>query len=88
LLTQEVEVADGATALDALKATGLDVTLQNSSMGPYLTGIDGLDAASLGAQSGWIFQVNGQTGSTGVNQTSLKSGDQLTFKFVLSYAEM
>ena len=63
----------------AEKATGLDVTVEESSYGPYVTAIGEVAAE---ANSGWTYTVNGEEPTVGASETILKEGDQLTWNFV------
>ncbi len=79
LFQEEMAVDEGTTALGALKATGLDVTVEESSYGPYVTAIGEVAAE---ANSGWTYTVNGEEPTVGASETILKEGDQLTWNFV------
>ena len=80
-----VVVAEDATALDALKATGVAVTTEQSSYGEYVTGIDGLETGAHGDMSGWIYKVNDDSPTVGADNFELTTGDVVLWEYVTSY---
>lgn len=83
----KVYLDDGATAYDALKKAcaenGIALNIQNSSFGGvYVVGIGGICEKDCGAQSGWVYTVNGQSPSTGLSNYKIKNGDTLVLSYV------
>lgn len=74
-----IELEKGATAFDALLATGLPV---NASAG-YVRGIAGLSEFSCGSQSGWMYAVNGSFPRTAANGYVLHDGDAVRWIYTL-----
>lgn len=83
----KVYLDDGATAYDALKKAcdenGTALNVQNSSFGGvYVVGIGEICEKDCGAQSGWVYTVNGQSPSTGLSNYKVKNGDTLVLSYV------
>lgn len=60
-----------ATAYDALVATGVQVDGSPS----YVTSIGGIGEGEIGASSGWMYEVNGETPMVAANECVLQDGD-------------
>ena len=82
---ETVELDEGATAYDALVATGLSINASDSQYGKYVEGIGGLAAYDFGDTSGWMFSVNGEDAQVSCDQLTLKDGDAVTFTYVTSF---
>jgi len=67
---------DGKTALELLKTNATAVTKQ-SSMGEYVTSINGNDG---GGKKYWLFFVNGQESSVGAATYVTKTGENIEWK--------
>ena len=82
----EVHLDDGATAYDALKKActenGIELNEEKSAFGVYIVGIGGIDEKDCGAQSGWVYTVNGQSPSVGLGNYKIKNGDSLVLSYV------
>ena len=83
----DLEVPEGATAYDALVATGADVNASDSDYGMYVAGIDGVAAGDFGDMSGWMFEVNGEMAEVGCSQYELADGDVVTWTYVTEFTE-
>ena len=82
LFYDDVTVAAGASALDALKAAEeksetLTLTVTESTYGAYLAGINDLYAGTKTAKGwdGWMFRVNDEAISVGIDQYTVKADD-------------
>lgn len=75
--------AYGATAYDALCATGLSVNAAASQYGVYVTAIGGLAEKEHGANSGWMYSVNGQVPSVSCSSYVLQDGDSVAWYYVV-----
>ena len=73
----------GATAFDALRATGLAVTSKNSQYGIYVSAIGGLAEKEFGGSSGWMYSVNGSTPNVSCGKYKLKDGDSVSWFYVV-----
>ncbi|MEG1561926.1 MAG: DUF4430 domain-containing protein [Raoultibacter sp.] len=73
----------GATAYDALCATGLSVNAANSQYGIYVSAIGGLAEKDHGASSGWLYAINGSTPGTSCSASVLHDGDTVEWRYVL-----
>ena len=83
----EVDVPEGATAYDALVATGVDVNASDSEYGMYVQGINGLAGGDFGDMSGWMFEVNGEMAEVGCSEYQLADGDVVTWIYVTEFTE-
>ena len=73
----------GATAYDALCATGLSVASKNSQYGIYVSAIDGLAEFEYGGSSGWMYSVNGSAPDVSCGKYVLKDGDRISWYYVV-----
>lgn len=74
----------GASVYDALMATGLSVGSQSTSMGVYISSIQGLGAFDGGPQSGWIYLVNGSVPNVGASSYTLHGGDTILWRYTIT----
>ena len=72
----------GATAYDALCATGLSVSTKSSQYGLYVSAIGGLAEFEYGGKSGWMYSVNGSTPNVSCGKCVLKDGDTVSWYYV------
>lgn len=72
----------GATAYDALCATGLSVSTKSSQYGLYVSAIGGLAEFEYGGKSGWMYSVNGSTPNVSCGKYRLKDGDSVSWFYV------
>lgn len=72
----------GATAYDALCATGLSVSTKNSQYGLYVSAIGGLAEFEYGGKSGWMYSVNGSAPNVSCGKYVLKDGDSVSWYYV------
>lgn len=72
----------GATAYDALCATGLSVSTKSSQYGLYVSAIGGLAEFEYGGKSGWMCSVNGSTPNVSCGKYVLKDGDTVSWYYV------
>ena len=75
----EVGVPENGTAVDALKAAGLVVAVEDSEYGPYVSSIASLAQGDCGSSSGWTFMVNGEYPPTSAGDTVLSEGDEVVW---------
>ncbi len=73
----------GATAYDALCATGLSVTSKSSQYGIYVSAIGGLAEFEYGGSSGWMYSVNGSAPNVSCGKYVLKDGDRVSWYYVV-----
>ena len=83
----EVELAEGATAYDALVAAADDVNASDSEYGMYVQGINGLAGGDFGDMSGWMFEVNGEMSEVSCSEATLADGDVVTWLYVTEFTE-
>lgn len=72
----------GATAYDALCATGLSVSTKSSQYGLYVSAIGGLAEFEYGGKSGWMYSVNGSAPNVSCGKYVLKDGDTVSWYYV------
>lgn len=72
----------GATAYDALCATGLPVSTKSSQYGLYVSAIGGLAEFEYGGKSGWMYSVNGSAPNVSCGKYVLKDGDSVSWYYV------
>lgn len=72
----------GATAYDALYATGLSVSTKSSQYGIYVSAIGGLAEFEYGGKSGWMYSVNGSAPNVSCGKYVLKDGDSVSWYYV------
>lgn len=86
--SKSVTVASGSTVYDvfikAMDDEGVDYTLRS---GGYVETIDGLSEVDKGANSGWMFKVNGSHPGVGITDYYVKSGDEIIFHFSGDYTK-
>ena len=51
----------------------------------YLTAISNIYAGDCGANSGWMFFINGELAEKGAPDTVIHNGDKVEFKYVVDY---
>ncbi len=78
---KSVCLEDGATVLDALEATELDIDSVGSGEMTYVTAIDGIQEKSAGQSSGWVYAFNGSPGDEGAGAKKVESTDIIQWRF-------
>lgn len=80
MLSQEVILKEGATALDALlKISSLEVDVVESSYGPYVQAINGVNDP----MGGWIYTINGESLDVGAGAYLVKDNDHVSWTFTI-----
>lgn len=87
LTSAEVEVPEGASAYDALVATGADVNASESEYGMYVAGINGLAGGDFGEMSGWMLEVNDEMAEVAGSELEVQPGDVVTWLYVTEFTE-
>lgn len=72
---------DGATVLDALKATDLSIEAVGNGEMTYVTAIGGIKEKSAGQSSGWVYAFNGSPGDEGAGAKTVESTDIIQWRF-------
>lgn len=83
LETRNVVLDDGATALDALKKSGLTV----KTNGSYVTAVDEYAEFAYGKKSGWVYYINDDFPNIPASKYRLNSGDSVRWEYVIDEAE-
>ncbi|MDR1292243.1 MAG: DUF4430 domain-containing protein [Clostridiales Family XIII bacterium] len=78
LAETDVEIAGGGSVSDAIKASGVAFVGDT-----YISSIGGLSEMDAGAQSGWVYSVNGEFPIVGVTAYEMKDGDAVRFRYTL-----
>ena len=79
-----VSLDAGATAYDALLATGTSVNARSTAMGVYIAAINGYAEKDQGGESGWKYAVNGSYPSYSAGACKLSDGDAVTWVYATS----
>lgn len=72
----------GATAYDALCACGLSVNASSTGYGVYVAGVGGVAEKEHGANSGWMYSVNGTSPMVSCSSYQLSDGDSVSWFYV------
>ncbi|UUZ92562.1 DUF4430 domain-containing protein [Paenibacillus sp. P25] len=86
LSSTTVTLQSGDTAYSILIRTLGAGRVQSSGSGAtaYVQGIDGLREFDRGPLSGWMYAVNGSFLGTGADAASLRSGDNVTWRYTVN----
>ena len=84
ILSKKLTLDPGATVYDALKKSGVVVGASSSAMGKYVYSIQSLSEKACGAESGWVYSVNGTTPSASCSSYELKDGDTVRWRYTLN----
>lgn len=78
-----VELAEGATALDALTAVlqEADLSYQLGQGDGYISAVNGLNEGDCGDLSGWLYSVNGESPMFSCNEYVLEDGDLVKLEY-------
>ena len=79
LASGAVELPEGATALDALQALGVEAVVEDSSYGAYVSSINGVAGEGM---TGWTFAINGEMPSVSADQAEVQPGDAVEWTFI------
>lgn len=79
-----VSLNPGATAYDALVATGVSVNARSTAMGVYVAAINGYAEKDQGGESGWKYAVNGGYPNYSAGACTLSDSDAVTWVYVTS----
>lgn len=74
---QDFDLDEGATAYDALVATGVEIDGTPS----YVTSINGVGEGMAGSASGWMYMVNDEQPSVAANEYVLEEGDAVVWYY-------
>jgi len=82
MLYGNMRLNPGATAFDALAASGASLGTQGGAMGTYVFSINGLAQGEAGPQSGWKYYINGSPPGVSSDLYVLANGDNLEWRYV------
>ncbi len=85
LPTTSYTVPENATVLDVFELALKDGHTWVNANGNYISEIDGLAEFDNGANSGWLYQVNGSYPSFGISEQTLSEGDAIVFHYTDDY---
>jgi hypothetical protein len=82
----QVEFKDGDSVLDILKKVTWDSKIQmeyrgGEKSGAYVEGIDNLYEFDRGAESGWMYNVNGSYPNYGCGVYKVEKGDRIEWRY-------
>ena len=78
---EEIFLAEGETAYDALVATGATIEGDPS----YVTSINGLASGAVSSTSGWMYKVNDESPMVSANEYRLTENDVVLWYYVDSF---
>lgn len=76
-----IVLEEGATVYDLLQHSGLDVEVNSSITGTYVTEIQFLKEKQCGPASGWMYSVNGSFPGKSCDRYKLKDGDAVAWRY-------
>lgn len=78
----KLTVKNGSSVLDVLNTyaneNNIDVTMDESSADPYVTGINGVTATE---SAGWAYEVNDEMVMEAANKCTVKANDEINWEF-------
>ena len=83
LLDTEVEIKEGDTARDVLDRAAAAAGIEVKGASDYVKSIGGLREKDCGANSGWLYSVNGEFPNVGANKYKLEPGDELLWVYTV-----
>ncbi len=83
LLDTEVEVKEGNTARDVLDRAAAAAGVEVKGASDYVKSIGGLREKDCGANSGWLYSVNGEYPNVGANKYKLNPGDEMVWIYTV-----
>lgn len=66
---------------ELLRVYDIAVVSEQGPVGTFVTSIQGLENGACGASSGWLFRINGEFPSEGVDSVELHDGDVVEWVF-------
>ena len=82
LASTSLSLKRGASAYDALRATGLSVNARSTVYGVYVAAIGGFAEFDHGDGSGWTYYVNGVFADRSAGAWTLSDGDSVSWVYV------
>ena len=79
LAAVNVEVPEGGTVLDALEASGIEYTSEDSEYGAFVTSIAGVAGTDT---TGWVYTVNGEEIMESADTCVLEGADLVTWSLI------
>lgn len=80
--------ADGESAYDVLKSTLMENKIHFDESDAYFKAIGNIYAGDCGANSGWMFYLNGELSEVGCNDYVLCQDDEIVFTYVVDYMKL
>lgn len=80
---ENLNLKDGASVYDALKAKYSKVTITNTFGSIYVSGINNICEFQHGSGSGWIYKVNREKSNQSCNKNTIKNGDKVRWIYTL-----
>ncbi len=77
-----IEVKEGASAVDVLKAISKEYNIPIDVSAGYAKSINHISEKSCGEMSGWVYEINNEMY---MDEYKAKDGDLITWKFVCSF---
>ncbi len=84
-----ISLSEDATAWDAVKKTltvnSISFQAESSSLGVYITSVNGLAEFDRGTNSGWKYSVNGKVPGVSIGSYPLSDGDEVVLYYISDY---
>lgn len=80
-----VELKEGDSATDALKAIAKEKKIHIDISDGYAKGINYIYEKSCGPMSGWVYEVNGKSV---MEEYFVSEGDTITWKYICDFSKM
>lgn len=85
ILEIETSCNEGDNAFDLLISNLKAKKIHFEADDGYLTAISNIYAGDCGANSGWMFFINGDLAEKGASDTILNADDKVEFKYIVDY---
>lgn len=82
-----IEISEGGTVYDVLKATGAELSARKSTHGLYIEGINGRFEFDEGPTSGWVYTVNDERATVSCDEYQVEADDVIVWEYVINYEE-
>lgn len=75
----ELVLPEGSTVIDAFSITGLNVVVEDSEYGAFVTSINGIENAGT---KGWTYTLNGREIQESAGNQILQNGDTIEWTYI------
>ena len=90
--SEKISVKEGSSAWDVVKTyldeNSIPYDAGESQYGVYIKGVNNLNQFDAGKNSGWMYNVNGESANVGISSYTLAAGDKIRLFYVVDYMKM